>query len=74
MKTRIAALIVGALVAAPAFVQFANAAPPSDHLDPGRERAIRECMAVQKKDPHQSWGNSELYYYRACMGDHGQPE
>jgi hypothetical protein len=29
---------------------------------------------VQKQYPNESWGGPQLYNYRACMGQHGQPE
>jgi hypothetical protein len=74
MKTAIAALALGTLFTVPAFVQTANA----QRLDPARERAIRECMELQKNDPHDGdegrktggfqWNN------RACMANRGQPE
>jgi len=46
MKTLIAALALGTILAAPAFVQSANA----QRLDPARERAITECMALQNRE------------------------
>ena len=45
MKPLIAALALGTLIA-PIFVQPANA----QRLDPARERAIQECMALQRRD------------------------
>ncbi len=68
------ALTLGTLIAAPAFVQSAKAYS----LDPARERAIRECMALQNRDPHDGYegkkGGGLQWHYRACMADHGQPE
>jgi hypothetical protein len=66
MKTLIAALALGTLVAAPAFVQSASA------LDPARERAIRECSRQAEKYKEMSWGVQEVTIYRACMGEKGQ--
>ena len=72
MKTLIAALAVGTLVAAPAFVNSANA----QRFDPERGRAIHECMALEKRDSHDTYSprGGVQYHYRACMADHGQPE
>jgi hypothetical protein len=73
MKTVIAALALGTLFTVPAFIQAANA----QRLDPGRERAIRECMEVQRNDPHDGDEGRKtggiLYHYRACMANRGQP-
>jgi len=75
MKTLIAALALGILLAAPAFVQSANA---EYRLDPAREQAIRECMALQNRDSHDGYegkkGGGLQWNYLACMADHGQPQ
>ena len=70
MKTLIAALALGTLVAAPAFVHSASA----QKMDPARERAIRECSRQAEKYKEMSWGVQEVTIYRACMGEHGQPD
>ena len=72
MKTPIAALILGTLIAATVLVQPAIA----QRLDTARERAIQECMALQKRDSHDTYSptGGVQYNYRACMADHGQPE
>ena len=64
-----AALVLGLVcaIATPGFAQRGDA-------DTARARAIQECMAVQNQYPDQAWGSSELYHYRACMAEHGQPE
>ena len=71
----IAALTVSILLAAPAFVQSARA---EYRLDPAREQAIRECMALQNRNSHDGYEGNKSgglhWYYRACMADHGQPE
>ncbi len=71
MKPLIAALALGTLIA-PIFVQPANA----QRLDPARERAIQECMALQRRDSHDSFSPSGgvQHHYRACMMDRGQME
>jgi len=74
MKNLAAALTFGILIAAPVFVPTAGAAPPSDDLDEGRARAIRECMAIQNKDPYQSYGKTGNFDYRTCMDERGRME
>ena len=75
MKTLFAALTLGALLAAPAFVQFANA---EYHLDRAREQAIQECMAMQNRDSHDGYegkkGGGLQWNYQACMANRGQPQ
>jgi hypothetical protein len=75
MKTLIAALTLGTLIAAPVFLQSANA----QRLDPARARAIQECMALQNRDSDDPYegnrgGGGVQWTYQACMADHGQPE
>jgi hypothetical protein len=74
MRKFIAALALVALIAAPAFVHSANA----QRLDPAREQAIRECMALRNHDPHDGYeghkGGGLQWHYLACMADHGQPQ
>jgi hypothetical protein len=74
MKTVIAALALGTLFTVPAFVQAANA----QSLDPGRERTIRECMELQRSDPHDGDEGRKTggfqWHYRACMANRGQVE
>jgi hypothetical protein len=75
MKTLIAALTLGSLIAASGFVQSASA---EYQLSPTRERAIQECMALQNRSSHDGYegnkGGGLHWYYRSCMADHGQPE
>jgi hypothetical protein len=40
--------ILAIVIAAPAFVLSATA----QRMDPGRERTIQECTAMQKRDSH----------------------
>jgi len=65
------ALTLGILSAVPAFVPSANA----QRLDQARERAIRECMALEWRDSHDyTRGAGVGHHYRACMSGRGQPE
>jgi hypothetical protein len=68
-------LTLGALIAAPVFVQPANAQQSSDRLG-ARTRAIQECSALDKRDSHDPYSASGgvRHHYRACMAEHGQPE
>jgi hypothetical protein len=72
MKKLIAALSLSAVIAVPALVQSANAAPPQS-----REQIIQECMALQNRSSHDGYEGSKggglQWYYQACMANHGQP-
>jgi hypothetical protein len=74
-KTYFAALTLGTLIAAPAFIPSANA---EYRLDPARERAIQECMATQNRDSHDGYegkkGGGLQWNYQACMANRGQPQ
>lgn len=39
-----------------------------------RAQAIRECTKAENQYTETTWGNMEIYVYRACMYQHGQPE
>jgi hypothetical protein len=71
MKTLSTALTLGLLIATALFVQFANAAP---RMDAAREKAIHECNVRAQKYIEHTWGDVEIYTYRSCMSEHGQPE
>jgi len=71
MKTLITAFAFGILVGSPALVQRANAAPP---MDAAREKALHECNVKAQKYIEHTWGDVEIYTYRACMTEHGQQE
>ena len=72
MKTLIAALTLGAVVAVPALIESANAAS-----NQSREQIIHECMMLQNRSSHDGYegnkGGGLQWHYRACMNDHGQP-
>jgi hypothetical protein len=71
MKTLIAALTLGSVIAVPAFVQSANAVPP---IDAARETAVHECNVAASKYKQYTWGDQEIQTYRSCMAEHGQQE
>jgi hypothetical protein len=84
MKTLIAAAVLGALIAPPAYARHYH----PYHLDhprvgpdgqieisAARAQALRECNAVAAQwGPEYEWGNTPIYHYRACMTEHGQVE
>ena len=39
-----------------------------------RAQAIHACNLRAARYPQYLWGNQEIYTYRACMAEHGQPE
>jgi hypothetical protein len=39
-----------------------------------RAGAIRSCSMAAAKFPDYSWGNTEMFIYRACMNGHRQQE
>jgi hypothetical protein len=39
-----------------------------------RAQALHACSVRAARYPQYLWGNQELYTYRACMAEHGQPE
>jgi hypothetical protein len=75
MRMLMTALALGALITGPAFVQSADAQRSSDQLD-ARTRAIQECNALNKKDPHEPFSGSGGvgYHYKACMAERGHHE
>jgi hypothetical protein len=71
MKALFTTLTFCPLIAAALVVQSANAAP---RTHAAREKAIHECNVRAQKYIEHTWGNVEIYTYRACMREHGQPE
>jgi hypothetical protein len=68
----IIATIPGELVARPTLIDLEG----GKRLDSARERAIRHCMAVQDRDPHDGYegkkGGGLQWHYQACMVEDGQ--
>jgi hypothetical protein len=67
MKSRFAVMVLALAIASSAFAQ-------STDISPARAAAIRECNALANPYGLATWGNWQLYIYRACMAAHGQPE
>jgi hypothetical protein len=70
MKMLVTALSLGTLFAVAAFIACANA----QAMGPARERAIRECNALQRSDSHDPYDRQAgvMYRYYACMAERGQ--
>jgi hypothetical protein len=67
-------LTLGALLTVPNFVQGAKA----QQSNSARERVIRECNLMEKRDSHDPYEGtktgSRQFVYKACMADHGEVE
>ena len=48
--------------------------PSTIKLDPPRVHAIHDCSTKSAAFLLYAWGDFQLYVYRACMAEHGQPE
>jgi len=71
-KQGLAALAVTLAVSALASPSYAQRG--GREISPEREQAIHECSLLAARYPQYLWGNMEIYQYRACMTEHGQPE
>jgi hypothetical protein len=67
------ALLMGA-VSSPSFAQTKVYADSPEHISAARAAALQECNARAEKYLQHTWGNYQLYVYRACMAEHGQAE
>jgi hypothetical protein len=47
---------------------------PATVTNASRNTAVRECSALAAPYREYTWGNYEIYQYRACMAQHGQVE
>jgi len=71
-KQGLAALAVTLAVSALASPSYAQGG--GREISPERAQAIHECSLLAARYPQYLWGNMEIYQYRACMTEHGQPE
>ena len=67
------ALLVGAM-SSPSFAQTKVYTDNPEHISAARAAALQECNARAEKYLLHTWGNYQLYIYRACMAEHGQAE
>ena len=72
LKTRPIAFIAFALVAAATPATLAQARQPD--MSAARAAAIHECSAREAQYKEYTWGRNEIYAYRSCMSEYGQPE
>jgi hypothetical protein len=72
LKKGLAALAV--TVALSALTSPSYAQERGVEISPERAQAIHECSVLAEQYPEYLWGNMEIYQYRACMAEHGQPE
>jgi hypothetical protein len=66
------ALALGLVLAALASPSFAQRS--EDHMSAARAAAIHECNVRAARYRQYTWGDTEIYTYRACMAEHGQQE
>jgi hypothetical protein len=72
VNSRLAALALGLAVtvfASPSFAQRGQ-----KHISAARAAAIHTCSVRAEQYPINTWYVTELYVYRACMGDRGRRE
>ena len=71
-KQGLAALAVTLAVSALASPSYAQEG--GRRISSERAQAIHQCSLLAARYPQYLWGNMEIYQYRACMTEHGQPE
>jgi hypothetical protein len=64
-------VVVLRLLAALAFVSANYAQTAGYRISVARAAAIHECSILAAKYLDHTWGNREIYEYRACMVTHG---
>jgi hypothetical protein len=70
-----AALALGLATSAMATPSFAQRSEGGEAgMSAARAAAMHECNVKAQKYVEHTWGDNEIYIYRACMADHGQPE
>ena len=65
----LAVIVAVGAVASPSYAQGGGV-----RISQQRAQALHECSVRAARYPQYLWGNQELYTYRACMAEHGQPE
>jgi hypothetical protein len=71
-SSSLAALVLALAVSGLATPSFAQRSEGG--MSAARAAAIHECSAKASKYPEHTWGDNEIYTYRACMAEHGQQE
>ena len=72
VNSRLVGLAVGLAVTAFASPSFAQTRVVDSSA--ARAAAIHACSEVAARYTEYTWGNMEIYQYRACMAEHGQKE
>jgi hypothetical protein len=74
-KHLVAAVALGLALSALASPSFAQRSEEGGAgMSAARAQAIHECNAKAGKYIEHTWGDNEVYIYRSCMAEHGQPE
>jgi hypothetical protein len=73
-KKGLAALAVIVAVGAAPSPSYAQSQDGGVRISAQRAQALHTCSVRAARYPQYLWGNQELYTYRACMAEHGQPE
>ena len=71
-KIGLAFVVINTLIAVPVSPAFAQKS--GIKITPLRAGTISACSMAAAKFPDYSWGNTEMFIYRACMNEHGQLE
>ena len=66
----LAVIVAVGAAASPSYAQVGGGVKISAQ----RAQALHTCTVRAARYPQYLWGNQELYTYRACMAEHGQPE
>ena len=69
---RLAGLALG--LAVTAFASPSCAQGSRNDVSAARAAAIQACSVMAGRYTEYSWGDMEIYVYRACMARHGQKE
>ena len=72
VKIGLAFAVVGTLMGASVRLSFAQGGGLK--INQLRVEAIRTCSTAAAKYLDCSWGNTEMFIYRACMAGHSQQE
>jgi hypothetical protein len=72
VATALALGLATSALATPSFAQRSEGGDPG--MSAARAAAIHECSVKAGKYIEHTWGDNEIYTYRACMAEHGQEE
>jgi hypothetical protein len=61
--------LVATVLASPSYAQGAGY-----RISAARAAAIHECSVRASRYVEHTWGDVEIYQYRACMAEHNQQE